>query len=220
METINNLTYNLKINYVNDLGENILIDIKINDDGLETKSFQVGDVCVTEETISGRVLSGCLSNQKSYCGYKYNYERNDENYLVGTNPDVSISEAVSLINATKMDTRFLASRMVLSSIMRDDYRIFPVKQGNINVIKTIAAENEKNIQYFLQESLILSKSGREVCFKEIDKKRIYKKANRDLKTDDIMFMALDELLNKNINNYKELIETKNKIQTLENAPGF
>ena len=50
METINKLAYDLQIAYVNNFGQNVFIDVKMQDDGLEVKSFQVGDICITEET--------------------------------------------------------------------------------------------------------------------------------------------------------------------------
>ena len=88
MEEINNLTYNIQINYVNISGLMVSISKKINDKGLETNSIQVGDICITEETINGRVLSGKYENSTSYCGYKYNFEKNNEEYLVNINEDV------------------------------------------------------------------------------------------------------------------------------------
>ena len=61
MESINNLSYELLLKYINNAGLNVSICTTIYDNGLESNSIRVGDICVTEETINGRILSGSRS---------------------------------------------------------------------------------------------------------------------------------------------------------------
>ena len=58
MKEIKNLIYTLEINHKNNSGLNTSIYVKMHDNGLELKSFKVGNVCITEETTHGRILSG------------------------------------------------------------------------------------------------------------------------------------------------------------------
>ena len=74
MKEINNLTYGVQIGYVNKLGEDVAIAVEMHDNGLVINSVQIGSVCVTEETIGGRVLSGRFENEEGFCGYRYDYE--------------------------------------------------------------------------------------------------------------------------------------------------
>ena len=100
MEKINNLIYTLEINYINNSSLDTSIAIKFYDNGLKIKSVRVGNVCVTEETINGRILSGRFDNLDEFCGYKYDYQ-NGEN-LININPNTSLDRAISLINKTKI----------------------------------------------------------------------------------------------------------------------
>ena len=59
---MNNLTHELQIQYTNELGLNVSVLKKIYEGGLEVNSIQVGDICITEETINGRILSGRYEN--------------------------------------------------------------------------------------------------------------------------------------------------------------
>ena len=114
MKEINNLIYTLEIDYENASGARTSISVKLHDTGLKIKSVKVGDICITEETINGRVLSGRFDNSNGYCGYRYDY-KNGEN-LLNINPNTSINTAISLINKTKQKLDFLSAELVLSSI--------------------------------------------------------------------------------------------------------
>ena len=224
MKKINNLIYTLEINFVNNEGVKSSISVKFCDDGLKVKSVKIGDVCITEETINGRVLSGRLDNLDGYCGYRYDYQ-NGEN-LLNINPDVSINDAVYLINKMKMESGFLTAELVLSSILRNDYRVVILKEGALNVIKTISAENENAEHCTIQESIDLLKIDGEENFAVQSKKRVYKikgnfvvEENQSATENDIK-SQLNELLSIidfNPQNYKQLIEIKNKIQKENNS---
>ena len=170
MKEINNLIYALEINYTNNSQLNTSISIKLHDNGLEIKSIKVGNVCITEETLNGRIFSGRFDNSDGYCGYKYDYQ-NREN-LLNINPNIPIDTATSLISKTKMESDFLSAKLVLSSISRDDYRVVALNKGSLNIIKTISAENEKSENCSLQESIDLLKLDGAESFVEQHKKRV------------------------------------------------
>lgn len=219
MKEINNLIFKLDINYTNNSGLDVSVFITLHDDGLEIKSIKVGNVSVTEETINGRVLSGRYDNSDGYCGYKYDYQ-NGEN-LLNINPNIPISTATSLINKTKVTSDFLSAKLVLSSILRNDYRVVILNEGNLNISKIVSAENEKSEKCSLQESMNLLKLEGEEIFVEQHNKRVYK-INDDCLIEEAQIVSdsdikkqLDELscvIDQMPHNYKELIELKNKIQ--------
>lgn len=218
MKEINNLVYELEINYINNSGIDSSIYVKFNDNGLKIKSIKIRNVCITEETIKGRVLSGKFDNSDYYCGYKYDYQ-NGEN-LLNLNPNVSIHTATSLINKTKMDSDFISAELVLSSILRNDYRVVTLNKGNLNIIKTVSAQNERLEHCTLQETINLSKSKCDECFVEQYKKRVYKiedkcvvEENQTLEECNIKLQLneLSNIISKHPQNYKELIELKNQI---------
>lgn len=228
MEKINNLTYELQISYISNAGLNVLICTTMHDNGLELNSVQVGDVCVTEETIKGRVISGRYDQSNAFCGYRYDYEKNNDEYLFSINPEVSINDAVSLINKTKMDSNFLSSKMVLSSIMRDDYRVFAIQKGNLNIVKTIAAENEKAEKCLYQEIIDLAKMDGELSFVELNRAKVYQVDDKCLvengqHSDAKIKLQLKELLEivkQNPNNYKKLISAKESVQAGFDTPAL
>lgn len=218
MKEINNLIYTLEINYINNSDINISISIKLSDDGLQVKSVRVGNICITEETIKGRVLSGRFDNLDGYCGYKYDY-KNGEN-LLNINPNISLNTAISLINKTKKQSDFLSTELILNSISRNDYRVITLDKGSLNIIKTISAVNEKSQNCSLQESVDLLKLDGEESFVEQYKKTVYKiddkciiEENQTV-VDSNIKSQLNELANiisKTPQNYKELIKFKNQI---------
>lgn len=77
---------------------------------MKVKTVKVGNVCITEETINGRVLSGRMDNLDGYCGYRYDYQ-NGEN-LTNINPNIDINTAISLLNKSKRQPDFLTSELV------------------------------------------------------------------------------------------------------------
>ena len=219
MNKINNLIYTLEIKYTNNSGEKISITVKFCDNGLETKSIRVGDVCITEETIKGRILSGKFENANEYCGYKYDY-KNGEN-LLNLNPQISIDTAVSLINKKKMETDFLIAMLVLSSVLRGDHRVVVLNNGRLNIIKTISAEDDNLEKYVLKEISDLLKLDGEEKFVVQDKKIICKIGDNSnieeiglLADGDIKFnlIKLSLILSKYPQSYKELIELKSQLQ--------
>lgn len=219
MKEINNLIYTLEISYKNQSGIDTSISIKFCDNGLKVKSLKIGGTCVTEETINGRVLSGKFENLDGFCGYRYDYQ-NGEN-LLNINPNTPISTAISLINSTKMASDFISADLVLSSISRNDYRVVILKKGNLNITKTISAENEKSEHCSVQENIELLKLEGEESFVEQSKKRLYKIDNKCvIESDNVLvdsdikleLSELADILSQHPQNYKELIEFKNQIQ--------
>lgn len=208
MQEINNLIYSLKIDFVNKAGVNTSILVELNDNGLKKKRVKVGNVCVTEETIKGRVLSGRIDNLVGYCGYRYDYQNGET--LLNINPNIPIDTAISLINKSKRLTDFLTAELVFSSILRNDYRVVIINEGNLNITKTVSAENESAKQCCLQEILNITKSKGDEYFVEQDKKRVCKIDGRSVEESQIC--ELSEILSQNPQNYKELEEIKNKIQ--------
>lgn len=219
MKEINNLVYTLEINYINKSNLNTSISIQIHDDGLKIKSVKIGDVCITEETINGRILSARFDNTDGYCGYKYDYQ-NGEN-LLNLNPNKSLNNTISLINKTKMNSDFLSSEYVLASIFRNDYRVVTLNKGHLNVIKTVSAKNEKSENCSLQETINLLKLDGEESFTEQDKKRIYKIDDKCLIEEDQTLVnsciksqlnELSTIMSQAPRNHKDLIALKKKLQ--------
>lgn len=219
MNEINNLTYTLEINYTNGAGTSVSISVKFCDNGLEVKTVRLGNVCISEETINGRVLSGRLDDLNGFCGYRYDYQNGEG--LLNINPDIPLNDAILLINKAKMGTDYLSAKMVLSSISRNDYRVVTLNKGNLHTTKTVSAENEKSEQYILQEDVDLLKLDGEESFAQQRKKITYKTAD-GCETEDaqtivdgctrLQFAELAEIASESPQNYKELIEYKNQIQ--------
>ena len=219
MKEIKDLIYTLQINYKNKLSVEISISNKIFDSGLEIKSIKIGDICITEETINGRVLSGRYDNLDEYWGYRYDYQNGET--LLNINPNVSLDSAISLINKTKMGSEFIAAKMVFSSISRNDFRVVTLNDGRLNITKTISAENEKSENCSFQEIIELLKLDGEESFVPQYNKRIYKignecevEENQTLVDSDVMLQIneLIHILNQHPLNHKELIELKEQIQ--------
>ena len=217
MEKINNLKYTIQINYTNNSGSPVSIRREINECGLEMNSTKIGDMCLSEETTYGRVLSGIYENQNTFCGYKYNYGRNNEEFLVNINQETTLETAINLINKTKMESGFLSAKMVLSAVSRNDNRIFAIKSGTVNLIKTVTAENENKEIYFVQENIMLTKTENEESFSEIKKETIFKIDDEYIissKHNVEILNELAEIIKLNPTNYKELINSKQNSQTI------
>ena len=219
MKEINNLIYSLLIKYTDNSGLNSSVSIVMHDNGLRIKSIQVENICITEETINGRILSGRYDDLDYYCGYRYDYT-NGEN-LLNINPNIPLETAINLINKKKMESDFMTSEFVLGSILRNDYRVVTLNKGTLNIIKTISAENEKSQHCSLQESICLLKLDGEEMFVEQNKKKTYKiddncivEENKEIMDSDIksLLIELSSILSQNPQNYKELIELKNQFQ--------
>lgn len=213
MNEINNLIYGLEINFVSKAGLDSSIFVSFFDNGLKVKSIRIGNDSVTEETINGRVLSGRFDNLDGLCGYKYDYQ-NGEN-LLNINPNVSINDAVSLINRIKKEQDFLIAELILSSILRNDYRVVILNEGNLNIIKTVSAENEKAEHCSVQENINLSKSMGNESFIVQNQSRVYQIGDKCFVDDSEVKSQLSELLDilcKSPKTYKELIEIKKQTQ--------
>lgn len=208
MEEINNLIYSLKINFANRSGGDTSISVEIHDNGLKIKSIKLGNVCITEETINGRVLSGRIDNKEGCGGYRFDYQ-NGEN-LININPNIPIDTAISLINTSKRQSDYLTAELVLSSIARNDYRVVILDKGVLDIIKTVFAKNETGKQCCLQETLNLVKSNNDECFVEHDRKRVYMVDDKSV--DESQARVLSDIISKSPQSCKELIEIKNQIQ--------
>lgn len=216
MSALTNLTYQLKIHYVDNSGANVVIYKKICDNGLEVKSIQVGDICVTEETIAGRVLSGKYEDKKTVCGYRYHYEKDGAEYLENINEKVPLASAINMINKTKMTSAFLSAKMTFVSISRSD-KVFSINDGTIDVEKTAFAEDNQSQLYQYKESSLQTKTPGDETFFETSKTCIYQiddsVVESPLDVDKENFSTLAAVVDKTPTTYKELIETKTTTQT-------
>lgn len=219
MEKINNLTYSLRVDYINDAGVNVSICRKINDNGLELNLVQVGNTRVCKETINGRILSGRYDDENSFCGFRYNYNRKDHEYLVNINESISLDAAINLINKTKMSPNFLSAKMVFTSLLNNNFRVSILSKGNLKVTKTASAENEYGEKCFLQERTYLSKLEGEECFIATSKETICKIDNDCVILDASAeydkqrhIKELNEIIDQNPHNYKELKNAKKTIE--------
>ena len=208
MKEINNLTYRLEINFVNNSGIDSSICVKFHDNGLESMSVRVGDICITKETINGKILGEILDNSGKSCGYRYDYQ-NGEN-LLNTNPSTPLYTAINLIHEMSMTPQYLSARLVLSSVFRNDYRVVTLNEGKLNIIKTISAENENSEQCCLQETINLSKQKDAESFVEQDKTRVYLLDGKHV--EGSLLSELSEVVSQNPQSYKELIELKKLIE--------
>ena len=213
MEEMHNLTYSIQVDYINAKGLNVSICKKVNDKGLETNLIKIGDVCITEETIKGRILSGRIDVNNTYCGYRYNYDKGADEYLVNLNDNVLLDTAVSMINKTKMQSDFLTARMVLVSVLRGDYRVLSLDKGNLSIIKTVTAENEQTEKCYVQENIVLTKNEGEKVFTETKKEMICAiNGNKNVENVKIKLKELIEVVNKNPYCYNELIVLKQSLK--------
>ena len=203
MEELKNLTCEIKIQYINDAGTNIIISKRIDENGLEVKRVHLGDVCVTEETIGGRVLSGKYTDKTTSCGYRYDYKKNNSEYLTIDNENISLEETVRLINSTKMDVEFLHAQMVFASIVRKDFKVCILKKGTLNITKTVTAQNGQGEECGYRELVSLSKSAGEELFTAVSKEQSCKKEEAP----DHLKVLID-IIEQNPNSYKELREIK------------
>lgn len=230
MQEINNVEYCIQVDYINDSKSNVSVCKKLKDNGIEFNSIKVGDVCLEEETIKGRVLSGKLYNKDGCCGYKYNYENKTSDYLVNINENIPLDNAISLINKTKMKGDFLNAKMFFNLILRKDYKTISLQNKNINIIKSISAVNDSSDNYFYQEKTFISnfqdesflEGKNEKTFKingvDIVEKFSYNNQNEyvDLdKSSNVVKQKMKQLLEiveQNPKNYKELMSIIDKIQ--------
>ena len=220
MNEINNLIYVLEINFENNAGIDSSISVKFCDNGLKVKSVSVGNDQVTEETINGRVLSGRFDSLEGYCGYRYDYQNGET--LLNINPDVSINDAVFLINKIKRGAEFLTAELVLSSILRNDYRVLTLNKGKLSITKIVSAENEKAEECSVQEIIDLLKKDGEESFAVQGKRSVYQIAdkcvveeNQTAVKSDIknQLKELIDILNQHPQNLKEMVEMKNRLQS-------
>ena len=189
MENINDVIYEIQINYINNSNKDVSIYKRIQSNGLQTNIIQVDDIKITEETINGRVLSGRYDENGYYCGYRYDYASGEK--LININEETPINDAVTLISKIKMKTDFLSASMALSVILRNDYKVVVLDQGSIDITKVISAIDEKGESCSFQENITISKIEDEEIFKEQHKKRIYK-INGDCVVDKFEYNNSDE----------------------------
>lgn len=173
MKEIKNLEYGIQVEYINTSGQPVMISRKICDNGLETNIIQVGDICITEETIKGRVLSGRLDNKDFYCGFKYDYEKFQGEKPENINEDVEFFSGVNLINKTKNNNDFLGAKMVFSSLIRNDYRVVSLPYGTIQTTKTVTATNGNLEGCSYTETASLLKTEGDDRFAVVHKEKTY-----------------------------------------------
>ena len=236
MKTIDKLSYKIVVQYKTSTNTPITVSKSMDDLGYETNSIQIGDVCVTDKTIQGRVLSGTLNSSGTVCGYIYNYSKNNDEYLTCINPNIPIDIATSLINKTKMTEDFIKARMVLISIMRQDNNIYALPSNTAKVTKTVSAIDEHNQQHVYKEQISLTKHKGTDTFVEKRKVRTYKVGKKSvtenhtltntttstLKADDTIkneVLALLDICNSNPQNYRELLHSKKSIPSID-TPAF
>ena len=211
MKLINNLIYKLQIKYKNNSGLDVVINKRMGEDGLEKTSVRVGDLCVTEETIKGRILSGRFDNSETFCGYRFNYDKGEDEYLVNINQDIPLETAISLINKTKMKSDFLSAKIIDATITRSDYRISTFRKGDLRVTRIITAENENIEKCTFRETILLSALEGEEFFLEKHKERIYKIGDSVFEENRSQLQELVDIVSRSPANYNDLIEYKNQL---------
>ena len=214
MQTKNNLSYEIKINYKNNLGLDVEIYAKISKTGLEEKTIQVGDTRITEETTKGRVLSGRYDKNDITCGYRYDkYEENNSEEIFNINENIPLNTAVDLIEKIKKQKDFSLAKHVLIAIMHNDYNsCWLEKIDNLHITKTILSKDNNKGEYSFQEILNLAKS-KDDKFIEISKNQICKIDDKPFKLDNEVDRSEDNnklkmignLLKKKITCYEDLI---------------
>lgn len=230
METLNNLTFLIQVDFINDFGHSVTISRKIQDNGLETNTIQIDDILISEETIKGRVLSGTFESKDCFCGYKYDYENSLGELLLNLNENIPLNTAINLINKTKSSPEFWNAKLVLSALMKKDYKVFALKRGNIDLTKSASAENESSQNCTYTEFLHLSKQGDEENFSEKGKEVTYEIDDKFISENDSnkkeceslksKLKELVEIASQNPNDYKDLIQMKNLIQTTPSSPSI
>jgi hypothetical protein len=230
METLNNLAFFIQVDFINDSGHPVTISRKIQDNGLETNTIQVDDVLISEETINGRVFSGTFESKDYFCGYKYDYENGSGERLLNLNENVPLDTAINLINKTKSSPEFWNAKLMLSVLMRNDYKIYAIKQGSIDFSKSVSAENEKHQNCSYTEFLHLSKQSGEERFSEKGKEIAYEIDDKFISENDSNkkecealkseMKELVEIASLSPNDCKDLIKIKNVVQTTPTSPSI
>ena len=112
-----------------------------------------------------------------------------------------------------MQRDFLLTRMALGPILKDEYKIFALRQGEIFITKTASAENEKDEKCVYQKSFTLSKTETDECFTKIHEEQSYKINNQPISEKDAQMElnGLFEIVNNNPTTYKDLIASKKSI---------
>lgn len=196
MNSLSDLTYQIKVEYTNDNGSTVIISKQIEQNGIETTSTQVGDVCITEKTINGRILSGKLMNNELCCGYQYNYDGNRENYLININEEIPLDKSIPLINKTKMNSDFLVAKMTFLCALKKHYDVISLQNNAINLYKTVSASNNSNT-YNIEQNILIAKSKNIDTFEEIKNESIYRI--------DRNFIIEDNLSSDNNNIYDQML---------------
>lgn len=216
------LTYSIQVDFINDFGEAVSVGRVIYDTGLERNYICVNNICVVEETINGRVLSGSYISKELECGYRYNYDADTvDDYLVTTNKELSLNDTVNLINKTKMKQEFGLSMMIFNMVLRKDYKVITLKESDIKVSRKVSMCDDCLDVYEYEEILHLDK--REDQQFEESKKRIVCRLNDAVEIDetyecneegymkDMKFNGLKEIVGKNFRTYRDLLNFLNQV---------
>ena len=219
MQTIQEIVYELTVNYKNNNGDDVECCMRINDSGLETKSIQVGDTRITKETINGRVLSGRYEQKDILCGYVYDYSKYE--LPVSINENSSVQKAEDLIEETRkrQDFHLADSLIMYVSICKD--KILSLKEvKDFKLTKTIIAKTAEEEELLLQEITMFKLKDKQY-YSEESKQRIYKIDNSRVdmqnglnkENDEHKFEKLIDILDKKPKNYLDLsLENKNTTQ--------
>lgn len=206
-----NLIYSVGMSFVNNSGVTVSVRRTMDDTGLEVNYIQIGDTSVVEETVNGRVLSGSFKSDELECGYRYNYELDNEDYLVCTNSDVSLNKTVDLINKTKMKQEFMQGMLMFSVIVRRDYKTIFLNNPNITVSRLVMGMDDELNTYEYKEDLVISKEEQNVVFHQIDKKVTCIRNDEEESLDDSKkFNDLSFIVEQNPRTYRELLDLLKK----------
>ena len=216
------LTYIIQIDYINDFNEKVSVSRTIYDTGLVVNSISVNNICVVEETINRRILSGSYISEELECGYRYNYDAvTSDEYLFTINKELSLNETVNLINKTKMKQEFGLSMMIFNMVLRKDYKVITLKESNIKVSRKVCASDDGVDVYEYEEILDLTKRDEQQFDESI--KRIVCKLNDNVLIDemhecdeeiymnDMKFNVLKEALDQNFRTYRDLLNFLNQV---------
>lgn len=204
---MSDLTYVIQVDYINDSNEKVSVSRTIYDTGLEVNSISVNGICVVEETINGRVLSGSYISKELECGYRYNYDVDTvDEYLVTTNKDLSLNDTVNLINKTKMKQEFLFAKLIFNMLLRKDYKVVTLKSPSLTMTRRASGVDEDCNVYSCEECLTICKNNE--FFEEFDR-GVTCRINEMVISDDVdedLFVELKQIIDKNPLTYKSLID--------------
>ena len=216
---LNNIEYEINVEYIDKTGKNISISHKMNDQGSEIKTIKIEDQTLTEETLNGRRVSASFNSKDEKCGFRFNYEEEDpDKYLVSLTKDKTPEQAADIIShKTSVGSVFNEPRYILSPIQEGSLKIVMLESGEINVTRTVSAQNENSDNYLYKECVCLSKTNPEEECVEKSKASLYQ--INDIKVEEAVNIQTVETEQNNEGNtegmsLEEISDIKSKLDCL------